>query len=267
MDAPEGPNLWTNVQANRRIVWKNLEVDSGSGHRVASLTVSNFDKKKKQFALSVRLPAFEHWTLDEVELVLAFDPAFAKRLLAEGVKVRKDGTLPIAKLGAVIGPFTLDPRTHHTVDLRLTQRAKAPRQAAAYAVDVAQYVDQNAKLTRIGGQRLLFRVHAKAARAPLTLLGDWTHAFEEDDHGVEVLRPAGHELPPAAPRRGVALGEDGSAAVRELAPSGEHEHVEAFWHAEDDTHLTLGFADADRPRQHYEVVESGKEVLRLRRLS
>jgi len=99
------------------------------------------------------------------------------------------------------------------------------------------------------------------------VLGDWTHAFEEDDHGVEVLRPAGHELPPAAARRGIALAEDGSAAVRELAPSGDDEHVEAFWHAEDDTHLTLGFADPDRPRQHYEVVESGKEVLRLRRLN
>ena len=268
MDSPEGPNLWTNVQANRRIVWKNLEVDSGSGGRVAAFTIGNFDRKKKQFAISVRLPALEHFTLNDVALVLRFDPQLAKRLVAEGVKLRKDGTLPLTKLGQVIGPFTIDPRTHFTVDLQLTSRAKTPRAAVVYALDVAQYVEQAGTLVRIGGQRLLFKLHGKPPQqVKQALLGEWTHSHEEDADGVEVLRPAGHDFPPSRGRRGLMLGDDGSAVAVDIAAADGHDRVEAFWHAEDETHLTVGFADPERPRRHYEIVDADEGVLRLRRLS
>jgi hypothetical protein len=162
MTHPEGPGLYANVQNNNNIVWKNITVvDEVPGRaRIESVTVANFTREILPTSLLFISPREEIPSIfDWGQVIVEFDEKLAEMLSAKevepvGIKRLDKTTLLIAKSGASVGYFDLDPLELHTIRIGFVPFGGPPKGVHVMSLDVIQ----RAKDTTIGGQRFVLKL-------------------------------------------------------------------------------------------------------------
>jgi hypothetical protein len=92
----------------------------------------------------------------------------------------------------------------------------------------------------------------------------WIHSHEEDRDEEAVFRPASSELPPARGRRSFELRPDGSYVEAFPGPVDVPQETAGHWTLDGDR-LALR-PQEEGPQERWQVLESGEDLLRLRRL-
>jgi len=92
------------------------------------------------------------------------------------------------------------------------------------------------------------------------VVGSWTRSHEEDHEGIQVVRPAHVDLPPARGRFGLTLRPDGSAVSTGPGPVDRGQAADGRWQ------LTGKQLSVDGPSgtASYEVVSADADRLELR---
>jgi len=96
-------------------------------------------------------------------------------------------------------------------------------------------------------------------------VGRWINAHEEQEGDVEVYRPAGYPLPRSRGRKGLEIRPDGEFADLLIGADDRSTEVVGRWTAEGDRKLKVRFPESARPDQEIDVLEAGKELIKVRR--
>ncbi len=162
MTSPETSNLYTNVQNNNNIVWKNISIvdTDAAGARVGHVVIGNLNQDRQRMHFVFETPKRRGQSLFDWGQVLAEFRgaaliAWAKEALdGKGFVRLPDGRLFIAQSGAeLIGP-PLKPGAFGTLRLQFVQDGRRVMGARVFELD---FVDLNDKGQRIGGQRFLLK--------------------------------------------------------------------------------------------------------------
>jgi hypothetical protein len=145
MTSPETSDLYSNVQNNNNIVWKNITVVDdvpGSG-RTASATVATFADEIARVTLVFLTPKGERpsvfdWGRVFVDLPDELFGRLNKKADNSGVRAVEDTTFEVLKRGARLGPFELAPDELFTLQLRFLASHKHPLGARVFAIDLVQ---------------------------------------------------------------------------------------------------------------------------------
>ncbi len=253
MTSPETSNLEGNVRNNNRIVWKNVEVVSGTGH-FGFATIGNPAGEEGQCMLTFTDPAMGHlerdrrWEDLELQLPAAFRDRFVAAITAPPYHAddKDDGVVTLRALPASIGPIELTGDEVITIGVR-PNAGKPGLPVGVHLIDVTQIDIANGMERIVGGQRLAFKVSPRRqAKIPVGAFGRWWHSHEEDGDDEQAFRPDGYAFPVSHGRWGFELNEDHSARVFDIAVADGVDEVEAYWWAADDHRVLLAVADPDR---------------------
>jgi hypothetical protein len=99
-----------------------------------------------------------------------------------------------------------------------------------------------------------------------TVIGRWLHAFEEDEPGQTVYRPATWPFPPSRrPRAGFDLEPDGVAVEQEPGPADARVGRPGRWRLDAAGHLCIHIHGRPERRLEIESVTASRLVLRTGR--
>lgn len=250
MTSPETSDLYNNVRNNNNIVWKNIEVVTGSLDLDGSFTIGNFSDETKEIYLGVRPPLAFRDPKRPFAVVIEIGKELGERVRETDAfpdLLDDDGRVVIKDPRQRVGPITLEAGEHHTLRVRLVP-PKGAQKVGVFTVDIIQFEGEGRKAAVVGGQRVAFKVRPRRKpRIRPELVGrKWWHAHEEDQATGQAFRPEGYDLPFSMGRWGVELRDDHTARVYDIAAADGVDEVDGYWWAQDEDRVLVSVAEPDR---------------------
>jgi hypothetical protein len=161
MTFPETADLYSNVQKNNNIVWKNISIidDSPGAMQFTNVIISNLTNKTQLTSFFFQTPEQDKPSLFETShIFVELPPKMLKKFSEEnnenvGVSKVDDKTFRILNSKANLGSFSLAPNELHVISIYLVPVSKRHVGVHIFTLDVVQKF----KNKIIGGQRLVLK--------------------------------------------------------------------------------------------------------------
>jgi hypothetical protein len=161
MTFPETTDLYSNVQRNNNIAWKNISIVeevSGEGYDTYS-TIANFSGRKNQTMLKFVSPIEDKPSIFQIgEIYLELTDSLIKKYTHtgeenDGIEKIGDRIFKILKSSASLGKFLLDPNELHSIHLRIVPTSKRHLGVHVFNLDLIQ-MDKD---EIVGAQRFVLK--------------------------------------------------------------------------------------------------------------
>jgi hypothetical protein len=161
MTFQETADLYSNVQNNNNIVWKNISIieDSPGAMQFTSIIIANFTNKMQPTSFTFYTPKPDKPSIFEWgQVFVELPPKMLKKISEEidestGIYKVDDKTFRITKSEANLGSFKLAPNELHVFHIYLVPQNKIHLGVHNFTIDIVQKF--NNKI--VGGQRLVLK--------------------------------------------------------------------------------------------------------------